>query len=288
MEAVLETPAPETPHDQYVDVKEVAARFWTAGSTGSPVLLIHGLGRYVEDWLSSVVALSGEHRVYALDLIGHGRTDKPPHASYGLDALVQFVRDFMISTGIERAHVVGHSLGGAIATRLALTYPEVVERLVLVDPAGLSPEVHTVFRLMRRPLVGELFTRPSRSGSARMLRLCVYDQSLVTDEMIEPIYQMSSLPGAQKALLKTVRECGKSMLDQGKSGRPDIRRLATFPNPVLVVWGRQDKLVPVTHAEIAAKEVPRAIIRLFDRCGHAPMWEHPEEFNALLLDFLRD
>ena len=184
MEAVTEPIAPTTPHDQYVDVKQVRTRFWTAGGTGSPVLLIHGLSRYVEDWLSSFNALSGEHQVYALDLLGHGRTDKPSGASYGLDALARFVRDFMTGVGIERAHVVGHSLGGAIATRLALTYPEVVERLVLVDPAGLSPAVHTVFRLMRLPLVGELFTRPSRSGSARMLRLCLYDQSLATDEMI--------------------------------------------------------------------------------------------------------
>ena len=100
---------------------------------------------------------------------------------------------------------------------------------------------------------------------------------------------MSRLPGAQKALLKTVRECGQSLLEQGKSGNgPDIRGLAAIPNPVLVVWGREDKMVPAAHAEVAAKEVPQATIKLFDQCGHAPMWEHPQDFNALLLDFLRD
>ena len=127
--SVIETSPTQRPQDQYVDVQGVTTRYWTAGSTGSPVVLIHGIGGYAENWLPTFGALATEHQVCALDLIGQGRTDKPLDVPYSIDALAQFVKDFMAATGIEHAHVVGHSLGGAIATRLVLMHPETVDNL---------------------------------------------------------------------------------------------------------------------------------------------------------------
>lgn len=287
MEALVETSAAATPVDQYLDVKGVTTRYWTGGSAGSPVVLIPCLGGYVELWRSSFDALATEHRVYALEVIGQGRTAKPSGASYDLASLAQFVRDFMTLASIERAHMVGHSLGGAIATHLAIEYPETVNRLVLIGSPGLVKGTPVIFRLMGIPIIGDLLTRPSRSSSARTWRMMVHDESLIDDRLRELDYEMYSLPGAQRAFLKIVRECGKDLAQQAES-LDGPGGLATTATPVLVVWGLQDKLLPATRAEVAASKIPNATIKLFDHCGHAPMLEHPQEFNALLLDFLSD
>ena len=146
-----------------------------------------------------------------------------------------------------------------------------------------------MFRLLGVPFLGEFLVRPSRSGTAKFMKLMVYDESLVNDEVLDLDYAMSCLPGAQKAFLKILRGCGNPLVGQDESVcGPNIRGLATITNPVLVVWGRQDKVLPVAHAEVAARNLPNVTVKLFDKCGHAPMFEHPQDFNALLLEFLSD
>ncbi len=277
------------PEDRYVRVGEAKTRYWAEGADGSSVILIHGIGGYVEHWLPSFGSLAEQHHVYALDMLGHGRTDKPPDASYEIADLARFVRDFMEALGIERAAVVGHSLGGAIATRLALTYPSAVSKLVLVASAGFGKEVCMELRLCTTPVVGEALTRPSRSASAQNLKMCVHDQTLVTDESIEFDFEMASLPGAQRSFLKTLRACGGLLSGQSKNMcGPNLDGIGSMDVPVMVVWGRQDKVIPVEHAEVAATGIQNVRVEIFDQCGHTPMLEHPEAFNEVLLEFLAD
>ena len=276
----------KTPQDRYIKVGKINTRYWAEGSQGSPVLFIHGIGQYIESWLPSFGVLAEKYRVYAVDLLGHGRTDKPLDVSYKVADLAQFVKDFMATLGIERAHVVGHSLGGAISLQLALMQPSAVDKLVLVNSGGLGKEVTTVLRIMYVPILGELLTRPSRSASASFAKLLVHDPAVMTDELIELSYQMSLLSGVQKSFLRTWRANG-NLFGQNKSiYNPNVQGLPLIKNPVLVVWGRQDQIVPVTHAEVAAKSLPNVRMQIFDNCGHFPMLEHPLAFNELLLDFL--
>ena len=278
----------EALQDRYLHVGQFNTRYWAEGSHGSPVVLIHGIGGYIENWLPSIGALAAQHRVYALDLLGHGRTDKPLDVSYKIADLAQFVKDFMAAVGIDRAHVVGHSLGGAIGTRLALLYPTAVNRLVLVASAGLGKEVILAIRLMAVPLVGEYLSRPSLSGSASLAKLVVQDPAVMTDETLELDYQLAMLPNAQKAFLRCLRaNAGLSGQDKSIYG-PNVSGLPTIRNPVLVVWGRQDQFIPVAHAEVAAKGLPDVRVRIVDNCGHMPMLEHKEAFSQLLLEFLSD
>jgi 4,5:9,10-diseco-3-hydroxy-5,9,17-trioxoandrosta-1(10),2-diene-4-oate hydrolase len=252
------------------------------------VVLIHGLGGYVENWLSSFNALAAQHRVYALDLPGHGRTDKLMDISYRIADLAQFVEDFMAVLKIEHAHVVGHSLGGAVSTRLVLVHPAVVDKLILVASGGLGKEVGSMLRIASIPLLGDLLTRPSLSGSAQSAKILVYDPAVMTNELIKENFQMASLPGAQQAFLKTLRANG-SLFGQVKSNYgPNVYGLPSIKKPVLVIWGQQDQVVPVAHADVAAKNIPNVRMHLLDKCGHAPMLEHPQVFNELLLEFLRD
>jgi len=275
-----------TPQDRYIKVGNINTHYWAEGSQGSPVVLIHGIGQYIESWLPSFGALAARYRVYAVDLLGHGRTDKPLNVSYKIADLAQFVRDFMATLGIEHAHIVGHSLGGAIGIQLALVQPSVVDKLALVNSGGLGKEVTMVIRIMNIPILGELLTRPSRSGSANLAKLLVHDPAVMTDELIELSYQMSLLPGVPKSFLRTVRANG-NLFGQNKSlYSSNVQGLPSITKPVLVVWGRQDQVIPVAHAEVATKNLPNVRVQIFDNCGHFPMLEHTQSFNELLLEFL--
>ena len=277
------------PEDRYAQIGQVKTRYWDEGEGDPPVVLIHGIGCYVENWLPSLGALTERHRVCALDMLGHGRTDKPADAAYGTADLAQFVREFMEVLGIGRAHVVGHSLGGAVATRLALIHPSAVEKLALVASAGFGREVCMELRLCTIPAVGEVLTRPGRSASVQTLKMCVYDEKHVTEESVDLDLEMASLPGAQRSFLKTLRGCGGFLSGQSKTMYgPNLDGLGSIDVPVLVVWGREDKVIPVGHAEVIAAAGKNVRVEVFDGCGHTPMLERPEAFNELLLEFLAD
>jgi 4,5:9,10-diseco-3-hydroxy-5,9,17-trioxoandrosta-1(10),2-diene-4-oate hydrolase len=275
-----------TPQDCYIKVGQFNARYWVVGDKGSPVILIHGIGQDIEYWASAIRALAAHHQVYALDLPGHGKTDKPLGISYTLDDLSQFVQDFMSTLGIQKTHLVGHSLAGAVSMRLVLRQTAVVNRLVLVDSGGFGREVSMMFRILSLPFLGEIFTRPSLSGSAALLKMFVHNPATITDDMIEHNYQMSILPGTQQSVLKALRT---NVNIWGQiDNRADLRSITSITNPVLVIWGRQDNLIPVAHADIAAKGFPNVRVQIMENCAHFPMLEDTLEFNRLVLDFLSD
>ncbi len=274
------------PQDRYIRLGQINTRYWAEGDHGSTVLLLHGAGSYIERWLPSFATLAAQHRVYAMDMVGHGRTDKPLSASYSWEEGAQFVKDFMTAFKVECASLVGHSMGGGIALTLALKFPAMVEKLVLVCSAGLGKEVPFVFRLAAVPVLGEMLTRPSRKGSARYLKSLVYDRAVLTDELFEIHYQMAAMPGAQQALLRMLRSSISPFGPHEDCYGPIRRGLTSINNPTLVVGGRQDKWIPVAHAQVAAEELPNARLLIFDNCGHLPMVEQTQTFNALLLEFL--
>ena len=275
-----------TPKDRYIKVGQFNTRYWVAGDQGSPIILVHGIGQYVEYWASAINELAAQHQVYALDLLGHGKTDKPQNISYTIDDLSQFVKDFMSALGIDKAHIVGHSLGGTISFRLVFNHSAAVDRLVLVDSGGLGREISMVFRILRLPFLGEMFTRPSRLGAATLLRMFVRDPTAITDDYVDHHYQLSALPNWQRSVLKTLRT-NVNFWGQIDNSH-DIQRLPSRTNPVLVIWGRQDNLFPVAHADTAAIGFPNVRVQIFENCGHSPPLEHGSEFNRLLLGFLRD
>lgn len=263
----------------------INTRYWILGETGPPVVLIHGIGQFVEHWLSAIHALSAHHKVYALDLPGHGKTDKPQDVSYTIEEYAQFVKDFMSALGIEKAHIVGHSLGGAISIHLIVNHKNVVDRLVLVDSGGLGSEVSIVFRISTPPWVGEIVTWPSLLNSRVLLRMFAYDPASITDEYIALHYRMSSQPNAQRALLKTLRS--NLTLWRQVDNSANMEQLPSIQNPVLVIWGRQDNAFPLAHADTAAKAFPNVRVKVIENCGHIAALEQPLEFNQLLVDFLK-
>jgi pimeloyl-ACP methyl ester carboxylesterase len=274
-----------TPQDQYVKVGQINTRFWAVGDGGTTVILIHGLGGSVEDWALNVNALAGQHRVYAIDLVGFGRSDKPS-VPYSVSYLAQFVNDFMEAQHLDQANLIGHSMGGGVTLQFAIQFPHKVQKLVSVASAGLGRELYLPFRLCTLPLVGEQLTRPSRKAVAQLLNDCVYDPALVTDEWIELGYQLAALPGAQQAILSALRANCNLRGMRGDVTQTILDNLASITAPTLIVWGEQDRVLPVAHARVAEKYIPNSRLHIFDACGHIVQMEHAEEFNALVLEFL--
>ncbi len=274
------------PTDRYVKVSTINTRYWAEGQQGAPVVLVHGIGGYVENWLPCLGELTTRYHVFALDLMGMGRTDKPPEASYSISSLAQFVRDFMSTQGIEHAHLVGHSLGGAISLRLTLMFPDIVDKLVLANSAGLGRKAGLALRLGAIPMLGRFFTYPSRIGSKLMLKMMVHDPDVITEKLSDEYFQMASLPGNQECFLKTLRENGSFFGQSEKMYGPHIQGLATINKPVLLISGKGDPTMPAAHVRAAAESLPNAHLHIFEDCGHIPMFEKTQAFNELLMGFL--
>jgi pimeloyl-ACP methyl ester carboxylesterase len=275
------------PPDNYVKVGHYNTRYWTAGEQGPAVLLVHGLGGSVENWVANMGPLSESHRVYALDLPGFGRTDKLP-LTRSLYDVVDFIGAFMDEVGIDKASFIGNSLGGGLILQFAAQYPQRTEKLVLVDAAGLGREVVFDIRACALPLVGEWFTRPSRESTASLWRKILHDPALVTDELVEKSYELYCLPGARKSLLATLR-AGVGFFGQRKKLVMELQRnLRAITVPVLITWGRQDRIIPLRHAETGRKLLVRSQVHVFEECGHMPQFEHADVFNKLVLDFLAE
>jgi pimeloyl-ACP methyl ester carboxylesterase len=275
----------QPPKDQYIEVGNIRTRYWSLGDGTSSAILVHGLGGYIENWEDNVAALAQGRRVYALDLVGFGRSDKP-QVRYSIPYLTEFVQEFMIVQDVDRAALIGQSMGGAIALQFALRYPHQVEKLVLVDSAGLGKEISIYSRMMSLPILGELSARPSRKRTAQLLRLLFQDKDLITDQLIEEVFQMSSLPGAQRCLLSALRAMCNIWGVRSGAYRPLLDRLKEIEVPTLVIWGAQDRVHPATHAHQTVKRLPHARVHIFDPCGHMPHIECTEEFNTLVTDFL--
>ena len=274
----------QTPQDRYVQVGQINTRYWTNGDKGTTVILLHGIGSSVETWTYNISVLAQHHRVYAVDLVGAGRSDKPL-VTYSLTYLAQFVLGFMDALSIECASLVGNSLGGGVALQFALNFPRKVEKLVLVNSFGLGKEITLTLRLATLPFVGRLFS-PSRSGTALALKQSVYDATLITNEWVELYYQIATLPGVWSALLAIINTNINLFGVRPEVYNAIVDRLATITAPTLVFWGQQDPILPVAHAAVATKELPSARLHIFDPCGHWSQVEHSEEFNTFVLEFL--
>lgn len=232
----------DVPTERTVSVSSVSTRFWMEGE-GSTVVLIHGVGNSIEDWLLNIQALAAEHQVYALDLIGHGKTDKPLSAFYHFTDFAKLVISFMDTLGISSADLIGHSLGGAISLIMAEKYPEYVRRLVLVESAGLEPKGAMILRLITLPGVGELMGKVVLQGDfekrLKMQRESWPDPQIVLDEMIRLKYEATRWENIHNTYFKALRTNSNFWGMKKHVYGPFVQGLSSLKMPALVVWGEQ-------------------------------------------------
>jgi pimeloyl-ACP methyl ester carboxylesterase len=272
----------ELPH-RLVDVRGVSTYVVDAGQ-GPPVLLIHGYGDTADGWRRVVPGLLPGHRVIAVDVPPFGRSSQP-HVHKLLDFYSDFFPELLERLEVERATVIGHSLGGAIALHLTLERPELVSRLGLVAPAGLGQAPpwwwHAIAGYERA--WKHLLAVPSpltplliRQGLTRFLDWRLFHDPRQMRETIDHLVSMHSTPRDLDRLLAAGRCCIESYTGTL------LEDSAAIEVPKWMVWGRHDGLVPAEHAAAYARVHPDASVHVFDDCGHYPHIELPSRFNRLL------
>ncbi|MDT7560105.1 MAG: 4,5:9,10-diseco-3-hydroxy-5,9,17-trioxoandrosta(10),2-diene-4-oate hydrolase [Pseudonocardiales bacterium] len=250
------------------------------------VVLLHGGGPGASAWSNfgpNVPVFAGSLRTVAVDQPGFGRSGGPLEGSHYFAHSADALAGLLDSLGIERAHLVGNSLGGGTAVRFALRHPDRAGRLVLMAPGGLSMNV---FAPEPTEGIKRLYgfaapPGPSRERLAAFLRTLVFDPALVTDELVEERFAAASDPAALAAMGVMGRMFG-AFPEDGMLWR-DAHRLR---QRVLLVWGREDRVIPLDGALVALKLIKRAQLHVFGGCGHWAQLERFDEFNRLVLDFL--
>lgn len=264
----------QAPADRQIEVFGQQIHYLEAGS-GPAVILLHGLGGDATNWAMTIPALSKQYHVYALDQIGFGQSAKPMIA-YRVATLVDFLNGFYKQTGLTKATLVGNSLGGWTAAAFTIAYPDKVDKLVLVDAAGYSPE-RTGLKITRETL--QALNPATLADLKRSLSLIFYNKALLTDAAVEQFFTQKLKRGDGYTIgqfLETVL-AGQDYLDS---------KAKQIKAPTLLVWGRQDELTPLTLAEAFAQDIAGAEKAYLDKCGHVPQIECAAGFNAALLKFL--
>jgi pimeloyl-ACP methyl ester carboxylesterase len=177
-------------------------------------------------------------------------------------------------------------MGGGISLEFAAQFPELLEGLVLVAPAGMGPKGAQFLGLCSIPVFGEVISRPSRAGSKRALEFLFADRNMMTQARAERDFELSSQPGATKSFLKMLRFMANRHGAKPAFFTRSLENAAKVRVPTLVVWGVQDQILPVEYAPVTAKTISGSRLQIYDPCGHFPMLERAQEFNALLLEFL--
>lgn len=269
--AASSEPGGEAPAPRLVRLGDKSIRILEEGEGEPPLLFVHGFGGDLENWMFNMPELARERRAIALDLPGHGGSSKVV-TDGSIPGLALEVAATMQALGVARAHLVGHSLGGGIALALALDRPECVASLTLLAPLGLGSEITGSF------IAGVLSANRARRLRP-VLEMLVHDPKLVTAEMVENVLRAKRLDGAQTALETIAAACF-----EGDRQRWQARaRLVELRCPVQVIWGEDDRILPVAHS----RDLPQAIaVHRLAGAGHLVHMEKAAEVNALIARFI--
>lgn len=259
----------QTPKEVLVFGQKI--QYVEAGS-GPTVILLHGLGGSWQSWHFNIAALAEKYHVVVPDQIGFGKSDKP-FVNYRIRTYVDFLDQFCKQLKIERATLVGNSMGGWIATMFTASFPDRVDKLVLEDAAGYAPPKDFDTRVYWG------LNPTTREGMKVLLAKVFYNKAFQTDAFIDQSIAARLAAGDGY----TINSVTESII-RGEDFLDDIAK--TIKRPTLIIWGRQDGLVPLAEGERFNKDIAGSKMFVIDQCGHVPNLEKPGEFNAAVLKFL--
>jgi len=258
---------------EYLKVGGLSARYSDAGS-GEPVLLIHGLGGSIESWANNAGELAKSLRVIAVDLPGFGLSDKQK-MSYTMKFYRDFVARFLKMLKLGQASIVGSSLGGHVAAEVAISRPDLVKRLVMISPPGALPRSFKGTPALMR------YAKLINAKSTQKVKQALFavDGKPVDDSYARMVYQKMSMPGAREAFLSALLGSAKAPRLNG--------RLHKIKAPTLLLWCKEDVMIPVRFVEPFVKMKNCRIVMLESR-GHRPHVDRPALFNKIVADFLAE
>lgn len=269
---------------QFVSVNRHRTAYIRHGQ-GPPVVLLHGYAGAIWNWEHQIEPLGRRFTLFIPDLIGQGLSDKP-RVTYTPAFYVEWLRGFLDTVGVGRAAIVGHSMGSGLALSLALTHPACVDRLILISgfPRGLlghlkSSQLRRLHQFGSGWLFGLGYRLLGRGAFRKFLGGLVWDRSLITPAVIERAYRLRKDHGKARPLWSSLEHVCDWETDY-------VPRLNAVTSPTLIVWGRDDRFLPVAAGEALHRTIPGSRLTVLPDAGHLPMWERPDEVNRLITEFL--
>ncbi len=263
---VVEDDEDTGPTYEFTELSVGKIRYTERPGEGVPIILIHGFGGDLDNWLFNIDVLAESGPVYALDLPGHGQSAKSVDAP-NLDTLVGTVTEFMAHLKIDKAHLVGHSMGGLVSGKTALDNPDKVASLTLICSAGLGAEINGDY-------IGGFVSAQNRKELKPTLKNLFADQSLVSRSMVDDLLKYKRLDGVQSFL----ENLSADLFAEGKQGLQISEELGALSTPVHVIWGEQDAIIPQSHANA----ISGAKSTLIGGAGHMVQMEEASRVNELI------
>ncbi len=270
--------------DMFVTVKGLRLRYHDTGGTGTPIVLCHGIGGALELWAPQLQTLGKSRRLIAWDAPNHGLSDLTGRTE-DWESYAAWLLAFVDALGLDQVILVGNSMGGALSLRVAGLAPDRVKGVFLANAASLGREVFPVFRMMTLPILGELMSKPSAKGVDMALSAIVKDQACIDADLRAAMLRDQFKDGGAVAFVATLRACTTLLGQRAAIWQRSHMLLSTLDVPMVILHGRDDKVLPLKHSEMAAKLARRAKLIVLDDCGHTPQIEQPAAFNTALSAF---
>jgi pimeloyl-ACP methyl ester carboxylesterase len=281
-------PAPAAQFEEWQITLHGRRVIYRLAGSGPPVVLIHGMLNSSSHWQSVALNLARDHTVIAPDLIGHGDS-AAPRGDYSMGAHAVSIRDLLAAIGVDRASIVGHSLGGGVAMQFFYQFPQRVERLALISSGGLGREVSPMLRTAALPGMSALLSLTIQprllsalGGAGRRMRERALAGAVHVQAIARALRPLENA-GARQAFLQTLR----SVIDvhgQRVSATDRLYLLETMPT--LIVWGERDNTIPLAHGRLAHEAIPHSFFRTLPDVAHFPHLEDPEGLSRLLREFI--
>ncbi|MGI0087626.1 MAG: alpha/beta fold hydrolase [Nitrosotalea sp.] len=258
--------------EKYITVNGNKIRYIEEGDSKNTVILLHGLGGTAERWLPVVPFLSKKYRVIALDLIGYGKSDKP-QVDYTPEFFRDSVLDFLETSSLQKAFMVGTSLGGEIVAQCAATRNPLIEKIVMVAPAGT---MKTPTPVLDAYTMAALY--PNHESVKIAYQMMMGENKEISSQSVENFISNMTRPNSKMVFLSTLL---------GMKNSPAItEKLKLIKVPTLLIWGNKDRMIPVEYSKEFVKSIPSCDFVVMNGCGHTPYEEKPDEFSKLVLEFL--
>ncbi len=269
---------------QFIEVDGVMVHYRIEGNRQDsiPLVLIHGTGSSLHTWESWVTALKGEQQVISMDLPAYGLTGPNPEHDYSIEKYSDFIAHFLEKIKVKKCDLGGNSLGGNIAWAVALKYPDLVKKLILVDAAGYplqSKSVPIAFQLAKIPVLNQAFSFITpRFIVENSVKNVFSDKSKVTDGLIDRYFDLSLRAGNRQAFVDRLAN---------QTQNEWYQKITTIQQPTLILWGENDFLIPVENAQRFHNDLPHDTLLILKGLGHVPMEENPSETVKSVIEFLK-
>lgn len=261
----------------WINVDGLKIRYLESGNGKKRhILFIHGLGSAADRWMKIPDELSSNFHSIAIDLPGFGESDKPANIKYTIDQFRKFIISFQkeISIHNEEISLIGHSLGGYIASEIAIQHKNHVKQLVLIDSSGMLNQP--------TPILEEYFNaamNPSKDNVRKAFEKMVADPSRIPSQLVDGFIRRINMPNAKHAFKSTLENSAKTQI-----GLDRLKQINTIPT--LILWGAHDKVIPLEHSKFFKETIENSRLEIIDDAGHAPFAEKPNQVCEILKNFL--